>query len=289
MARIRSIKPDFFTSEKLAALPLSARMTFIGLWTHADDNGVAVDNARLICAAIWPLEEDPLEALVRTQEDLRRLSTAGLIVRYEVAGKALLYIPGWDEHQKVSHPGKPRYARPEPDVIEQALSQVAPVSGDADEATAGTSGESPEDLGNAPETLGPEQGAGSREQGKENTSRNGRPKAGSRRGKYDYDADPNFVRFWKAFPLKDGKPSAFTAWQAALDRGVNPEHLIHAAGEYARDRTRDPRHTKWPQGWLNDERYTKYLPKDENLFSHADDEDRGPQYDDRDLLPPWEA
>lgn len=167
MARIRSIKPDFFTSEKIASLPLSARLLFIGLWTHVDDNGVTVDNERLINAAIWPLEEDPLEALQRTREDLRRLSAARLIVRYQAAGKALLFITGWDEHQKVSHPSKPRYPRPTP---EQMNAPIEPMSsGDAAprEPVAESSGESPEDLPRALEIFAPEQGAGSREQGKE--------------------------------------------------------------------------------------------------------------------------
>ena len=59
MARIRSIKPEFFTSEVIASLPLSARLTFIGLWTYVDDNGVGLDNERLILAAVWPLEDEP--------------------------------------------------------------------------------------------------------------------------------------------------------------------------------------------------------------------------------------
>jgi hypothetical protein len=160
MARIRSVKPDFFTSERVAELPLSARLTFIGLWTHVDDNGVTVDNGRLIAAAIWPLEEDPRETLRRTLEDLRRLSDAGLVVRYEADGRRLLYVRGWDEHQKVSHPGKPRYPRPD------TMPPKPPTSGDGldhsdrDEY----SGESPESLASPPEILRPEQGAGSREE-----------------------------------------------------------------------------------------------------------------------------
>jgi hypothetical protein len=39
MPRIRSIKPDFFKSEDVAALPLRARLLWIGLWTQCDDHG----------------------------------------------------------------------------------------------------------------------------------------------------------------------------------------------------------------------------------------------------------
>ena len=112
MARIRSIKPDFFTSEVIASLPLSARVTFIGLWTYVDDNGVGLDNERLIVAAIWPLENDPLETLRRTREDLQSLQEGRLITRYRDSGRRYLHIRSWGEHQTISHPRKPRYPSP---------------------------------------------------------------------------------------------------------------------------------------------------------------------------------
>ena len=57
MARIRSIKPEFFTSLTIADLTVEQRLTFIGLWTHVDDEGRCVDDSRLIKAAIWPLDD----------------------------------------------------------------------------------------------------------------------------------------------------------------------------------------------------------------------------------------
>ena len=236
MARIRSIKPDFFTSETVASLPLSARLTFIGLWTHVDDNGVTVDNGRLITAAIWPLEEDPRETLQRTQEDLRRLSDAGLIQRYEHDGRHLLFVTSWDEHQKVSHPGKARYPRP---------TATALTSGNANppESLAKPSGESPE-------ILRPEQGAGSREQGS-----NARADARRSSTPRNYDDDPKFVEFWDAYPLKKGKPSALKAWASALKRKADPDRIIAAAHAYRNDPRRNPEYTKHPGPWLNDERY----------------------------------
>ncbi len=167
MARIRSIKPEFFTSEVVSALPISTRLTFIGLWTHVDDNGVAVDNEKLIAAAIWPLEDDPLETLRSLSGDLQRLSTAGLIVRYEVSGRRFLYVSGWDEHQKVSHPSKPRYPRPG--------SLDAPPPSRQNASLQKPSGDTPEDLPKPPEILAPEQGAGSREQGARSRERASAP------------------------------------------------------------------------------------------------------------------
>lgn len=245
MARIRSIKPDFFVSETIAALPLSARLTFIGLWTHVDDNGVTVDNARLINAALWPLEEDPLETLQRTREDLRRLSMAGLIQRYEHSGRHYLFVSTWDEHQKVSHPGKTRYPRPDADGCTLLTSDG--------EAPSQSSGDSPETLPKPPETLAPEQGAGSREQGHTSTAARPRhtgPTPGS-------DDDPQWLRFWDAYPRKDGKKTARTKWAAAVKK-TDPEVIITGAERYRDRMNREdtPRQKiKMAEGWLNGERW----------------------------------
>ncbi|GAA1431724.1 hypothetical protein GCM10009601_51280 [Streptomyces thermospinosisporus] len=156
MARIRSIKPEFFTSLAIADQPLSARLTFIGLWTYVDDNGVGLADPRLIRAAIWPLEEAP-DILQRTREDLQSLHAGGLITLYEASGKQLVAVTNWAEHQKVSHPRKPRYPRPE---------EVDHTPADLDSCNPPkTSGNPPEDLQSPRETLRPEQGSGSREQG----------------------------------------------------------------------------------------------------------------------------
>jgi hypothetical protein len=156
MARIRSIKPEFFTSLTIADLPLSARLTFIGLWTYVDDNGVGPADARLIRAAVWPLEETP-DILQRTREDLQRLQEAGLVTLYEASGRPLVAVNGWEEHQKVSHPRKPRFLTP--DELPQRRDQE---SFDSPEGLQSP----PEDCESAPEDDAPEQGAGSREQGK---------------------------------------------------------------------------------------------------------------------------
>lgn len=72
---------------------------------------------------------------------------------------------------------------------------------------------------------------------------------------YDYDKDANFQKFWAAYPAKAGKAAAFPAWRKALDRGVDPDVIISAAERYRDDPRRNPDKTKYPQGWLNDERY----------------------------------
>ncbi len=111
MARIRSIKPEFWKSETIAGLDMDVRLTFIGLWSYVDDNGVGRANERLITSELYPLD-DPSESLARISRSLARLSAAGLVTIYEAAGKRWIYVNSWEEHQKVDKPNRARYPTP---------------------------------------------------------------------------------------------------------------------------------------------------------------------------------
>jgi hypothetical protein len=161
MARIRSIKPDFWKSEAIAAHTFRARLTFIGLWSYVDDNGVGLDNPKLIAAELFALEDDPREALANVREDLASLHEAGRIVRYTVGERSYLAIKNWREHQKIDKPGKPRYPEPE----DPRAIIVEPVTSEktlAPQVLATVSREPRETVEESPCL---EQGAGSREQG----------------------------------------------------------------------------------------------------------------------------
>lgn len=101
MARIRTIKPDAFLSESLSSVPRGTRWTFAGLWTYADDKGRGRDDARLVKAALYPLDDETSLADVR--HDLDLLTGIGAICRYVVDGKNYLHMPKW-EHQKINRP-----------------------------------------------------------------------------------------------------------------------------------------------------------------------------------------
>lgn len=109
MARIRTVKPEFFTSLTVAGLSVEARLTFIGLWTHVDDQGRCVDDPRLIKAAVWPLD-DRVSADV--ERDLRELTESSLILRYKVGERSYLCVRTWDEHQRINRPTKSKLPPP---------------------------------------------------------------------------------------------------------------------------------------------------------------------------------
>ena len=102
MARIRTIKPTFFTSEDVAALSLRARYTWIGLWTQVDDAGRMKANPRVIKGAIYPLDDDISPADISA--DLRELKRKGRIETYTVDGVDYLAVTGWSNHQVINRP-----------------------------------------------------------------------------------------------------------------------------------------------------------------------------------------
>lgn len=113
MARIRSVKPEFWKSEAIAALSWEARLGFIALWSYVDDNGVGRDNVKLVAAELFALEDDPTATLAKVSSILDELARESRIVRYTNAGKAYLCIVNWDEHQKIDRPNKARYPQPD--------------------------------------------------------------------------------------------------------------------------------------------------------------------------------
>lgn len=75
--------------------------------------------------------------------------------------------------------------------------------------------------------------------------------------KHGADDPEGFAEFYRVFPLKKDRKGARGAWPAAV-RKVKGDWkvLVTAAEAYAREVAgRDPQHIKYPQGWLNGERW----------------------------------
>ncbi|MGV3709656.1 MAG: hypothetical protein ACO1Q7_12530 [Gemmatimonas sp.] len=98
MPRIRTIKPEYWSDEKLARMSMLARLTFPALWNMADDAGRLLDNVKQIDAFVFPFSDDT------TGSALEELAAAGVIRRgVTVNGQHIIQITNW-HHQKVDHP-----------------------------------------------------------------------------------------------------------------------------------------------------------------------------------------
>ena len=54
MARIRTIKPEFWTSEQVMECSPLARLLFIGVWNFCDDAGNHPMSAKTLKALVFP-------------------------------------------------------------------------------------------------------------------------------------------------------------------------------------------------------------------------------------------
>jgi len=101
MARIRTIKPEFFRhgglfdAEQETGLPL--RIAFAGLWSACDRDG----------RFQWKPRELKLDALPFDTVDFSRvldaLRTRGFVLKYVIDGVAYGFIPSWDRHQVINN------------------------------------------------------------------------------------------------------------------------------------------------------------------------------------------
>ncbi|UYW33644.1 hypothetical protein [Methylorubrum extorquens] len=108
MARIRTIKPEFWTSEQVMECSPNARLAFIGMWNFCDDAGRMPASPKQIKALVFPSDDFTSEN-VRGMID--ELELNGLVRRYVVEDKEFLAVTGW-HHQKIDKPQKPRTPEP---------------------------------------------------------------------------------------------------------------------------------------------------------------------------------
>ncbi len=101
MARIRTIKPEFFRNHELYAAEMESclplRVAFAGLWTAADREG----------RFKWNPQELKLDCLPYDEVDFSRvlhaLSTRHYIIHYESDGREYGCIPSWNRHQAINN------------------------------------------------------------------------------------------------------------------------------------------------------------------------------------------
>jgi hypothetical protein len=226
MARIRSIKPEFWSSPGIEAIDPYARLLYIAMWNWADDSGVGVANPRELLGFAFPLEEDiNLADLRRMLEEIRRVFGVDF---YTVAGRQYYSIPSWERHQKFDRRSKGKYPGPE---------EAEDVETPANKGNFANSAESHE----SPSSPRSDSVAGTGEQGNRGTGELVK----------DLSGKPNeFDQWYAAYPRKDSRGAAEKAFPKAL-KAVGIEALIAGATRYRNDPNREEKFTKLPATWLN--------------------------------------
>ncbi|TFD74714.1 hypothetical protein [Cryobacterium fucosi] len=104
MARIRSIKPEFWDSPGTARASLRGRLFFIAMWNWADDWGVGDANPKRLVGFAFPNDDDVSAADFPTLRD--EVADCFDVQFYEVDGRQYYSIPSWDEHQRTERKAK---------------------------------------------------------------------------------------------------------------------------------------------------------------------------------------
>ena len=97
MARIRTIKPEFFTSEDIVSLTPLARLFYVSLWCESDREGRLEWKPKTFKLRYLPGDDCNVEQLGQ------ELIGAGLVVLYEVDGKTYAEIPSFTKHQIINN------------------------------------------------------------------------------------------------------------------------------------------------------------------------------------------
>lgn len=139
--RIRSIKPELLEDGKTARLGHLEWRLFVSMIVIADDHGnLRGDPDYVRSTALWASRESAA-TVAKALETLARLS---LVVPYRAREQDYLHISGWEKHQKVDHPSKPRM----PTLADAERSPLLLVSGGSRDPR--------ETLGQLLETLAPD-------------------------------------------------------------------------------------------------------------------------------------
>lgn len=97
MARIRTIKPDFFTSDDIVSLSPLARLLYIATWLEADREGRLPWRPKTLKLRYLPGDDCNIDALAQ------ELVAADLVIPYEIDGQQYAEIPSFTRHQVINN------------------------------------------------------------------------------------------------------------------------------------------------------------------------------------------
>lgn len=229
MARIRTIKPEFWTDEDLSSISAEAALLAIALLNYADDEGYFKAHPGLVRAACMPLRDtsvkvsDMLGELteisyirVGTGSDGKRYGQIVNFAKHQVINRAAqsqirkISIT-WDSFTEDSL--KTHGALTDVSLLEKEMEKEMEQGKEREvevEVEGGCKGETMAECSVSEKPAAPASGA--------------------------CVTDANFEIFWAQYPQRHGanpKPRAFRGWAARIRQGAMPDEMIAGAMAYA--------------------------------------------------------
>lgn len=103
MARIRTIKPEFWVDDVMVELPIEARLLFIGMWNFVDDEGYIEDKPKRIKMQIFPADN------ILIEDSLSALCDSGRLHAFDSDQGPLLRVANWERHQRINRKSETRF------------------------------------------------------------------------------------------------------------------------------------------------------------------------------------
>jgi len=227
MARIRTIKPEFWVDDQIVELDFATRLLFIGLWNFVDDEGYVEYKAKRIKMQIFPADSLDVSGM------LTNLLEMGRLAQFSSDQGDLLRVVNWDRHQKISHATATRFT---------GIRAHGSVS-------------TPEDSGAVAKM--PD---GSGLKGKERKGREGNGTDPNLPAPAVLESE--FADAWKHWPKKVERKEAFDRFKRAAKR-IDVEELVAAVIRFgdAYAATTDRQFVPALGVWLNGDRWNDELPQ----------------------------
>jgi hypothetical protein len=224
VARIRSIKPEFWSSEQVMSCSFHSRLFFIGLWTFCDDGGVHPLKPITLKALIFPGDSIDSDSIRRMLDEL---SDIGLIDLYQVDGKEYLQVSGWS-HQRIDKPTIKFPSKEMGTPIKSGTSQKK-FDESSSKSRRGIGEES--DTDRSPSKAIPQI-----------TRKN---------------IEDMFNTFWKLYPRKVGKAAALKKFETKCKTPDEFDAIIAGLGQHIKHvfNLTDPQYIPHAITWLNQERW----------------------------------
>jgi len=251
MARMRSVKPEFWVDRKLARkLSRDARLLYIALWNFADEHSRLRGDPCYIKGQVFPYDDDL--GLYEIEKLLDEIEAAGRLARYEVDDDPYLFLPYLAKHQRLDTdkvpsrlPAPPETAGHEPDP-------------DPSGRRADKSGRDPDEFAPRTDELSLKHVAG----GMEHVAGSS-PRAGAREAAAADASAECFDEWYAIYPKHTARADALKAFKPAAKKH-GADFLIDQARRWAAlwsDAGTDRQFIPYPATWLRGERWLDDPPR----------------------------
>jgi len=116
------IDPDFWNDGRVKRLSPTERLLFIGMISHADDEGRLLADPAFLRSKVFPYDDFSLEDITSMRDHIIEINPNVEI--YQNASEDYLYFRKWPRYQKPSHPQPSKL--PKPPELQEPVQETIP-------------------------------------------------------------------------------------------------------------------------------------------------------------------